>query len=398
MDPDGSIYFYYIVISVLSCIFCLYTAIRTRLDEDGDYVLGVSPGQVSGFLLWFFCAIALCLWVLPKLGLWVQIGMGAIFILLFTVLPFCIGLAQWEKLGIISKIASPFARVMEYTLTPLVTFPAKLIFKIRGIKAEDEVTPQDVMDLVEDAHEDVIDEDQKEMIENIFELDDMTCGDIMTHRTDVLAFDERTSCAEIIEAATQSGFSRLPVYRGTIDSITGILYVKDLIALIGHEEKLAEPVSGYIHKPMFVPEACAARELLVQFKKNRNQIAVVVDEYGGTSGIVTMEDILEEIVGNIQDEYDNEEEMYRKNRDGSYTCLAAMELDDLLELFGIPLPEEEEEEDFDSVGGLIIDRLGRIPATGENAQVEYKGLLITVLEVADRRIVKVRAEKLPRQE
>ena len=145
---------------------------------------------------------------------------------------------------------------------------------------------------------------------------------------------------------------------------------------------------------MFVPEACAARELLVQFKLTRNQMAVVVDEYGGTSGIITMEDILEEIVGNIQDEYDDEEEMYIQNEDGSYTCNASMELEDLLELFDIEVDEEElEEEDFDSIGGLIIDRLGRIPSSEEAASVEYKGLVFTVTDVADRRILKVKVER-----
>lgn len=217
----------------------------------------------------------------------------------------------------------------------------------------------------------------------------------MTHRTDVFAFNGKSSCADILARAIDSGFSRIPVYEGTIDTITGILYTKDLLTVVTDDGKLARPVSRYVRKPMFVPETCAARELLVQFKLTRNQMAVVVDEYGGTSGIITMEDILEEIVGNIQDEYDDdEEEMYVKNDDGSLTCNAAMEIDDLLDLFDIEADDEErEEEDFDSIGGLIIDRLARIPSPEENAQVEYRGLIFTVTEVADRRILKVRVEK-----
>ena len=120
----------------------------------------------------------------------------------------------------------------------------------------------------------------------------------------------------------------------------------------------------------------------------------MVDEFGGTSGIITLEDILEEIVGNIQDEYDDEEEMYIRNEDGSYICNASMELEDLLDLFDIEPEEDElEEEDFDSIGGLIIDRLGRIPNSDEKASVEYKGLVFTVTEVADRRILKVKVER-----
>ena len=272
--------------------------------------------------------------------------------------------------------------------------PVHIIFGLFKLNAEDEVTAQDVMDLVEDAHEDVIDDERKEMIENIFELDDMTAGDIMTHRTDVFAFNGKDKCADIVEQAVESGFSRIPVYDGTIDTIAGILYTKDLLTVVGDDEKLAQPVKTYVRKAMFVPEACAARELLVQFKLTRNQMAVVVDEYGGTSGIITMEDILEEIVGNIQDEYDDEEEMCSQNEDGSYTCNASMELEDLLELFDIEVDEEElEEEDFDSIGGLIIDRLGRIPSSEEAASVEYKGLVFIVTDVADRRILKVKVER-----
>ena len=155
------------------------------------------------------------------------------------------------------------------------------------------------------------------------------------------------------------------------------------------------PVKNFVRKAMFVPEACGARELLVQFKKNRTQIAIVVDEYGGTSGIISMEDILEEIVGNIQDEYDDEEELFMKTKSGAYICQASMEVDDLLELMGIEKRTEEEEDldDFDSIGGLIINRLERIPTADEHPKIAYKGLIFTVLEVAERRIVKVKVEK-----
>ena len=396
MDPDGSLYFYFALLSVLSFVFCLYTAVKVRQDEDGGFALGVSPGVVSSALLYLACRGIICAAVLPKLPLWQRVVCGAIFILLSTALPFCTGLAIWEKLGFVTAALSPVITVMNLTVTNLAMLPAKAVFSAFRLKAEDEVTAQDVMDLVEDAHEDVIDEDQKEMIENIFELDEMSAGDIMTHRTDVTAFDGRQSRQDVIDIAVQSGFSRIPVYDGTIDTIVGVLYTKDLIPVIGDDEKLKRPVSDFMRKAMFVPEACAARELLVQFKKTRSQMAIVVDEYGGTSGIVTMEDILEEIVGNIQDEYDNEEELYTQNPDGSYTCLGAMEVEDLLELLDIPPQDrEEDDEDFDSVGGLIINKLGRIPTPGESRQVEYKGVMFTVLEVADRRIIKVKAEKLP---
>lgn len=364
------------------------------MEQDEDFPLGVSPSQVSAVMLMLANIWVMTTYVLPSFKFPLNIVLAVIFAVVATFLPYCVGLAVSEDLTFATKLLSPVITVLNSTLALIVMLPVHIIFGLFKLNAEDEVTAQDVMDLVEDAHEDVIDDDQKEMIENIFELDDMTAADIMTHRTDVFAFNGKDKCADIVDQAVESGFSRIPVYDGTIDTIAGILYTKDLLTVVGDDEKLAQPVKTYVRKAMFVPEACAARELLVQFKLTRNQMAVVVDEYGGTSGIITMEDILEEIVGNIQDEYDDEEEMYIRNEDGSYICNASMELEDLLDLFDIEPEEDElEEEDFDSIGGLIIDRLGRIPNSDEKASVEYKGLVFTVTEVADRRILKVKVER-----
>ena len=149
---------------------------------------------------------------------------------------------------------------------------------------------------------------------------------------------------------------------------------------------------------MFVPKSCLANDLLVQFKLKRMQMAVVVDEYGGTSGIITMEDILEEIVGNIQDEYDNEEEEFQKIDDNTVVCLASADIEDAFEALGMEeITGDMEDEGYETVGGLIINRLARIPEQGEEASVEYMGVKFTALEVADRRIVKVRAEKITEQ-
>jgi len=324
----------------------------------------------------------------------VCVAEGFLFIMFGVILPFCLGLANREKFSRFGEIGSAVIGVISATVTKIVTLPTFIIFRLFRLDADDEVTQEDVMDMVEDADEDEIDDDQKEMIENIFELDEMTAGDIMTHRTEVLAFSGKEKCRDILDTAIKSGFSRIPVYDGTIDTIVGFIYAKDLLSVVGDTRKMDMPVRRFIRKAMYVPERCAARELLVQFKKKHTQIAVVVDEYGGTSGIVTMEDILEEIVGSIQDEYDNEEELYTQNEDGSYTVQASMELDDLLELFDIERTEEEEDEDdFDSVGGLIISKLERIPTQDEQPVVEYRNLLFTVLKVEDRRIVKVRAER-----
>lgn len=390
MDPDGTMFF--ILNLIISFVLCLYTAAKIRQEDDDEYLLGFSPSQASGFLLYAVNMWAFSTYTLPKFDLYPSVAMWALFIIVATFIPFSLGLAIDEKLTTITKLLSPIITVLNSTITLIILLPAQIVFKIFRLKAEDDVTQQDIMDMVEDAHEDEIHDDQKEMIENIFELDDTRAGEIMTHRTDVYALNGNHTCAEILDETMEQGFSRLPVYDGTIDTILGILYTKDLLKVIGDESKLNQPVKNFTRPAMFVPEACGARQLLVEFKKNHNQIAVVVDEYGGTSGIVTMEDILEEIVGNIQDEYDDEEEVCVKNEDGSYTCLASMYVDDMLSLFDMER-ENEDEEDFDSLGGLIIDKLARIPTQDDSPEIEYRGLILKVVQAGNRRIEKVKVSK-----
>ena len=275
--------------------------------------------------------------------------------------------------------------------------PAKLVFKALGLSAQSDVTEEDVLSFVDDVEEhDLIDESQKKMITNIFELDDVTAGDVMTHRTEIVSVEENTPAADAVRLSLEHGFSRLPVYRKSLDDIVGILYVKDLFALWDTPEKAQAPVSRFMRGAMFVPEACRAQELLVDFKVKHTQIAVVVDEYGGTSGLATMEDVLEEIVGNIQDEFDNEDEDLVATEDG-FVAAGSADLEEVFEAFGLEPPDEDEdgEADFDTVGGLIIDRLGRIPAAGEDVTLEYGGLEFTVLEVEDRRVGKVKCTRAP---
>lgn len=257
-----------------------------------------------------------------------------------------------------------------------------------------DVTEEDVLELMDTAEEQsVIDENQKEMISNIFEFDDVTAGDVMTHRTDLVAVPEGTTLAEAAKVACEEGFSRLPVYQKTRDNITGILYVKDLLFLVRDQTEAGRTVQEYMRSVMFVPEACRAGELLRDFKKKHTQIAVVVDEYGGTSGLVTMEDILEEIVGNIQDEFDDEDEEMLPC-EGGFLCDGSLELEELFGAFDLELPEEDEDEDFETVSGLITQSLGRIPEPGEPVEMEYNGVHFAVQEVDSRRIVKVKCTRV----
>ena len=280
-----------------------------------------------------------------------------------------------------------------WVLAKKLTLPAWLdsLLAPAGLGSKEPVTEAEFLEIMDDAADEEIDASQKRMINNIFDLDEVCAGDIMTHRTEVTAVELTASCRQAVAAALESGNSRLPVYRGGLDDVAGMLYVKDLLRLVDHPEELDSPVQPFVRQAMFVPESRPARELLLDFKRKKCLIAIVVDEYGGTAGLVTMEDILEEIVGDIQDEYDNEEEPLTRCEDGSVSVDAAMDLEDLFDALGLPLPEQGEEEEFDTVGGLVVDRLGHIPAEGEVARVEWGGVEFTVQRVASRRVVRVLA-------
>lgn len=263
-----------------------------------------------------------------------------------------------------------------------------------GLGNDETVTEEDLFELVDDADEqDLIDTAQKTMITNIFDLSDVSAGDVMTHRTEVNAVNEHASCREAVGLALSTGNSRLPVYRKSLDNVTGILYVKDLLRLFDDPGVLERQVSEFARKAMYVPESRPAGELMMDFKKQHTMIAIVVDEYGGTAGLVTMEDILEEIVGDIQDEYDAEEAELTPC-EGGFLAEGSLDLEDVFEAFGMECPERTDEEEFDTVGGLIADRLGRIPENGEPATVQWGGLSFTCLEVRDRRIQRVRCTRL----
>lgn len=271
-------------------------------------------------------------------------------------------------------------------------------------RREGEVTAEElrtIMDEVDDPE--VMDAEQKEMISNIFELDEVNAGDIMTHRTDLVGLEENDPCRQAVRLSLANGISRLPVYRKSIDDVAGLLHVKDLLRLLEDPSLLDHPVREFMRPVMFVPESCPARELLIDFKVKHSQAAIVVDEYGGTAGLVTMEDILEEIVGNIQDEFDHEKELLTPCP-GGYLADGSAGLDDLFDALGLEPPAlQEDEEEVDSVSGLVADKLGRIPFEEEGAAVEWGGVRFEVLKADERKIEQLRCTRIapgdaPREE
>ena len=251
--------------------------------------------------------------------------------------------------------------------------------RLGGLGNQEAVTEEQLLDLVDDAGEqEVIDDDQAEMISSVVELADVTAGHIMTHRTDMTALEENMPCREAVETALASGCSRMPVYRKTVDEIVGILYVKDLLVLMRRPEEAHLPVRELMRPAMFVPESCPAQRLLLDFRRRHTMMAVVVDEYGGTAGLVTMEDVLEEELAPVE---------------GGYLVDGALDLEDVFDAFEMELPPLEEGEEFDTVAGLITERLGRFPEPGEAVTVHWGGLCFAVVKAEERRVVKVKVTK-----
>ena len=390
MDPDGlSIFILYAALLAALLSAWRAGAVCAEEEDKAEYSTAIGfSSRIAGYFLAYVFAFGFSVfWAFTRVsawGLW-HIALFICAVLLSVVLyALAFSKAKCENTW--------YDTLVRYSLGAVFTLPARLLFKALHITARANITEEALLSFVDDVEEqDLIDESQKEMITNIFELDDVTAGEIMTHRTELTSVADDTPLCEVVALALAEGFSRMPVYRKTMDEIVGIVYVKDLLALYNAPQRANAPVSEFMRAAMFVPEACHARELLIDFKLKHTQIAIVVDEYGGTAGLVTMEDVLEEIVGNIQDEFDDEEEDLLPI-EGGFLAAGSLDLEDLFDAFGFALPDDENG-DYDSVGGLVIDRIGRIPAAGEDISVTFGGIVFTVTEVGERRILQVRCTR-----
>lgn len=292
----------------------------------------------------------------------------------------------------IAKIAKPFVKVLSVSTNGVVR-----LFGFDPNADEENVTEEEIRMMVDVGGEKgVIEDSQKEMIDNIFEFDDLDAGDIMTHRTDMTAIEVSRSLEEVAELAIENGYSRIPVYEDDPDSIVGVLYAKDLLKYVGHNIPADLTISKVMRKALYVPETQSCGDLFKAMNDSHTQFAVVVDEYGGTAGIVTLEDVLESIVGNIQDEYDDEDEEIVQINETTFTIDGITDLDEVDELVGTKLPEG----DYDTLGGFVISLLGYLPSESdpEPAVAEYENLRFTVLNFEDRRIGEIKVEILPKEE
>jgi CBS domain containing-hemolysin-like protein len=252
------------------------------------------------------------------------------------------------------------------------------------------VTPQpetDILALVErEEAQGGVEEQERRMIRGVIALEDKTAREIMVPRIDVATADITATVADVAAIVTERGFSRVPIYRENIDDIAGIVYAKDLLRAVANGSR-DRPLSELVREAYFIPESKRLDELLTEMQARRTHMAIVVDEYGGTAGIVTIEDLLEEIVGEIEDEYDVARPSIEVISHDEVVLDAGTSTDALRELFGLDV----ESEDFDTIGGFLIHHLGRLPAVGD--EVEVNGLTLRVLSMSGRRVRRLRISR-----
>ena len=330
----------------------------------------------------------------------------AVLLVLYTLVRlFCI---EWARRvanmhvdSLILSLFSPmmFVRWLFRPMTALSSTVAGRLIRMSGAdpeKAEENVTEDEILAMVDIGEEKgAIESSEKELIENVLEFNNTTAEDCMIHRTDVTAVDVDTSEEEFVDLVRETGFSRFPVYEDDIDSILGILTTRDYLLNARRSEGERKTIRELLRPAYFIPESVRADALFREMQNRKCHMAIVVDEYGGTSGLITLEDLLEEIVGNIYDEFDPKEEQdVTPLSDGRYRVAGGVDLETLSEALDIELPLDEE---YSTLGGLVFSHLTQIPADGARPVVECCGLRISVTEIADRRVEWAIVEKLPKE-
>ena len=333
-----------------------------------------------------------------SISVWKSISIVLITIILsfFTLIfgelvPKRIAMKHYEKLSfatigvirVLSIITAPFVK--------LLTVTTNFISKLFGVTENEEeiVTEEEIKMMVDQGEESgSIDKTEKEWINNIFELNDITVSEIMTHRTDIVAIDIDTTEEELLDELEEQEYkySRIPVYDETIDEIKGVLYTKDVLKNIN---KKTFSVKKIMKEAYFVSQTKLINELFKELQKNKKHIAIIVDEYGGTAGIVTMEDILEELVGNIYDEYDDIEDEYQVLDNNTYMINGSMPIYDVNKLLQAKIPEG----DYDTLSGFLQEEMGRIPADEETPVIETEWATFKIEKTEDKRILWVKACK-----
>jgi magnesium and cobalt transporter len=316
-----------------------------------------------------------------RLALMLLAAAGVVFVIEILMAR---GLASAAADGIFRRSLA-LVRPVYIVFMPLTWVPMRLHRLFAQDGGEDDQPSEAEVEAFIDVGEEegILEEDESELLRSIVDFGETTVSEVMTPRTDMVCAVEGTTIADLRDLVVEERHSRIPVYRETMDQVVGVAYARDLLEA-WREGRADEPLGDLVRQPLFVPETKKIDELMKEFQENRVQAAIVVDEYGGTAGMVTLEDLLEEIVGEIQDEYDEEEPLLIEQEDGAWLAAAMLDVDEFFEQFGLP----EASADYDTLGGLAIAELGHVPAVGET--FEYQGVVIEVVEADDRRIHRLR--------
>ena len=381
--------------------------IAKMLENPSKFLSTIQIGiTLAGFLSSAFASDTFADVMAPALNNLMPLGIGvwkSISIILITIIlsfitiifgelvPKRLAMKHYERIAFgsigiirtISVITAPFVKFLTAT--------TNMISKLFGVGENEEeiVTEEEIKMMVDQGEENgTIEEDEKELINNVFEFNDITVSEIMTHRTDIFAVDIDMNQEELLQEIIKDEcrHSRIPVYDETIDEIKGVLYVKDIIK---NMNKKSFKIKSIMKEAYFVSQNKLINELFKELQKNKKHIAIIVDEYGGTAGIITMEDILEEIVGDIYDEYDEIEEQYEKIDDTTFILSGSMTIYDVNKLLESNIPEG----DYDTLSGYLQEELGRIPTEEENPIIETEQLTFKIEEYEDKRILKVKVCK-----
>lgn len=335
----------------------------------------------------------------PSIGLEVWNGISIVIITIilsfFTLVlgelvPKRLAMKYYEKIAFstigvikfISLVTSPFVK--------LLTGSTNIVSKIFGVGEQEEevVTEEEIKMMIDEGEEKgTIEQEEKMLLNNVFEFNDIIVSEVMTPRTDMYAIDVNSNLNELLDELDEYKYSRIPVYEETIDNIQGVLFIKDILKVLKNKEK--SKIKDIMKEAYFVPESKEIDELFREMQKNKQQMAIVIDEYGGTAGLITMEDIIEELVGNILDEYDDEEIEFQKIDDNTYILSGSSTMYDLKKILGVEIPEG----DYETLSGYLLEKLGRIPEENEELVIEDENLTYKIEEFEDKRIKYVKVCK-----
>lgn len=381
--------------------------ILKMLENPSGFLATIQIGiTLAGFLSSAFASDAFASRLAPILnqwipsitiGVWQSISIVVITIILsfFTLvfgelIPKRLAMKHYEKIAYATIRVIRGIYIVTIPFVKLLTFSTNIISKLFGVSEKDEevVTEEEIKMMVDEGEEKgSIKEEEKNLINNVFEFNDITVSEIMTHRTDIYAIEINQNLNELIEELDEYKYSRIPVYEGTVDEIKGILYLKDLLKYVKSKKNIK--LKTIIHPAYFVAQSKPINEVFKELQKRHNQMAIILDEYGGTAGLVTMEDILEELVGDIFDEYDEIEKEYETIDDNTYLISGSVTINDLSKILNINIPEG----DYETLSGYLQDMLGRIPEDKEKPIIETKEVTYKIEEYEDKRILKVKACK-----